>query len=168
MAMSNSVEGRVPFLDHEFVAFASSLPRRFKLPGLKDKHILRKAMEGRLPPEICDRPKFAYQAPEVRAFFRPDKTKSPLIDKYLSPQAIRRVGLFDAGLVAQLLRKIEVSELGRLGTRDNMAFIQILSTHILQQEFVEPDIRQIAQDRICDMHVKTRLYGARNAANGYG
>ena len=36
MALANSVEGRYPYLDLEFVRFAARLPRGLKLRGLKD------------------------------------------------------------------------------------------------------------------------------------
>ncbi|PIN76947.1 asparagine synthase (glutamine-hydrolyzing) [Candidatus Woesearchaeota archaeon CG10_big_fil_rev_8_21_14_0_10_36_11] len=47
--MAHGIEARVPFLDHRVVEFASTLPQREKLKGMKDKYILRKAMEHHLP-----------------------------------------------------------------------------------------------------------------------
>jgi hypothetical protein len=114
-------------------------------------------MKGLLPEEICWRPKFAYQAPEVRAFFRADKTNSPLVDRYLTEGAARRAGFFDPGLVGALRQKIELSELSRLGTRDNMALIQILSTHILQAELMDADIPGQAREKAKGLSFKTRI-----------
>ena len=36
MLMANSVEGRVPFLDHRVIEFANTLPPNFKLRGLRE------------------------------------------------------------------------------------------------------------------------------------
>ena len=41
MAMAHGVEGRYPFLDPRVVAFASSLPARFKMKGLQEKYLLK-------------------------------------------------------------------------------------------------------------------------------
>jgi asparagine synthase (glutamine-hydrolysing) len=52
MTMAHSVELRVPFLDHELLAYAWSLPGRLKLSGGVGKRLLRTAMAGKLPPGI--------------------------------------------------------------------------------------------------------------------
>ena len=63
MAMANSVEGRYPFLDHRVVAFAFRLPPRYRLYGLTEKFILKKAASGLVPQSIIARPKQPYRAP---------------------------------------------------------------------------------------------------------
>jgi asparagine synthase (glutamine-hydrolysing) len=136
MSMAHSVEGRYPFLDHEFVEYASRLPRRAKLAGMKDKFVLRRAMQGRLPDRIRQRPKVAYQAPEIRPFIRPDGTRSELVERYLSPEALDRSGLFSRDRVKRLVRKASASGLTRMGNRDNMAFVQMLSTQILFERMI--------------------------------
>lgn len=157
MTMGNSIEGRYPFLDHEFVALANSLPRKYMIPGLKDKWVFREAFRDLLPDDICHRPKFAYQAPEIRAFCFLDGTQSPLIDKYMNVNAIRDAGFFKASLVAALFKKIAASDLARLGTRDNMALIQMLSTQMLHDQFVRTDLKAIAEKRLGSLFFKTRI-----------
>ena len=51
-AMAHGCEVRLPFLQHQLVAFVFSLPARFKIQNGYTKWILRKAMESRLPPAI--------------------------------------------------------------------------------------------------------------------
>ena len=41
MTMANSVELRVPLLDHRLLEFAASLPSSFKLNGFTTKYILK-------------------------------------------------------------------------------------------------------------------------------
>jgi asparagine synthase (glutamine-hydrolysing) len=64
MSMGVSLEGRVPFLDHEFVALAMSIPTAVKTrDGLK--YILKKAVRGVIPQELIDRPKQGFGVPIV-------------------------------------------------------------------------------------------------------
>ena len=113
MSMSNSVEGRYPFLDHNFVEYASKLPRSFKLALLRDKKILRDAMKTYLPEKIYNRSKVAYQSPETRPFIRLDKSYSILIDDYLNRKSLNNIGMFDHRKVNRLLTKIKNSRLPR-------------------------------------------------------
>jgi asparagine synthase (glutamine-hydrolysing) len=62
MSMANSLELRVPFLDHKLVEFAAALPLRCKLNGT-GKSLLRKAMRGTVPDAIIDRPKKGFPVP---------------------------------------------------------------------------------------------------------
>jgi asparagine synthase (glutamine-hydrolysing) len=62
-SMAHSVEARVPFLDHELVAFCARIPPRIKMKWLREKHILRRAMDGILPPAIVKRRKWAMRLP---------------------------------------------------------------------------------------------------------
>jgi len=158
MTMSNSVEARFPFLDNDFLQFANSLPQRYKLNGLRDKHILRSSMDTLLPEAITSRPKFAYQAPEIRAFYGTGNRSSPLIEQYLSDSKIRATGLFAPALVGKLFDKIKNSELSRMGTRDNMAFVQILSSQILHAQFIGADFHTPAAQKLssCDFVVRLR------------
>ena len=61
MSMANSLEGRVPFLDHELVEFLLAMPPHLKLKGLTEKYILRefshKILPTRLREETEYRPK---------------------------------------------------------------------------------------------------------------
>lgn len=135
MSMAHSVEGRYPFLDNEFVDFAARLPRRLKLRGLKDKFILRRSMAGLLPDSIRQRPKVAYQAPDMAAFVT-DGVLHPLVEHLFSPERVAESGLFNPAAVEQLLAKMRQIRLPRVSLRDNMAFIFILSVLLLEEMFV--------------------------------
>jgi asparagine synthase (glutamine-hydrolysing) len=63
MSMGVSLEGRVPFLDHEFVALALSIPSRLKLKDGELKHVLKRAVRGVIPDELIDRPKQGFGVP---------------------------------------------------------------------------------------------------------
>jgi asparagine synthase (glutamine-hydrolysing) len=63
MTMANSVELRVPLLDHKVLEFAASLPPSYKLNGLTTKYILKKTLKGRIPLEIVKRKKAGFPVP---------------------------------------------------------------------------------------------------------
>ncbi len=52
MTMANSLEARVPLLDHEIVERVALIPPQEKSRGLQTKRLLRRAVRGLLPPEI--------------------------------------------------------------------------------------------------------------------
>ena len=106
-----------------------------KLRGLRDKFILRHAFGDRIPQEVRSRPKVAYQAPDLKAFFV-DGEAPDYVEELLSPERLADVGLFDTQRVNQLVRKGREFKLARVGMRDNMAFILVLSTMILDDIFV--------------------------------
>ncbi|MBZ0217911.1 MAG: asparagine synthase C-terminal domain-containing protein, partial [Fimbriimonadaceae bacterium] len=135
MLMSHSVEGRFPFLDNEVVDLTAAIPGRLKCKGMKDKYILREAFREDLPQEIFSRPKFAYRSPDLLSFFCGGKAL-PYVEELMSPEYAKRVGVFHPDRIAGLFQKGRSSE-RRTTTKDNMAFVFVLSTHLLHQHFVE-------------------------------
>ena len=69
MSMAVSLEARVPFLDHKFVEYAMGIPAAMKTKNGETKHILKKAVEGILPPEIIYRKKQGFGTPVFEWFF---------------------------------------------------------------------------------------------------
>lgn len=69
MSMGTSLEGRVPFLDHEFVQFAMSIPQSVKTRDGVLKFILKKAVRGLIPDELIDRPKQGFGVPVYEWLF---------------------------------------------------------------------------------------------------
>ena len=69
-SMAHSIEARVPFLDHRLVEFSIALGDRHKIVGGDTKRVLRRAMDGILPPKVRDRrDKLGFTTPE-EAWFR--------------------------------------------------------------------------------------------------
>ena len=69
MSMGASLEGRVPFLDHEFVQLALSIPADVKTRNGTLKYILKKAVRGVIPDELIDRPKQGFGVPVYEWLF---------------------------------------------------------------------------------------------------
>lgn len=63
MAMANSLEARVPFLDHRLIEFASNLPTHLKVTKNTTKFILREYAKDIIPTNILNRPKKGFSIP---------------------------------------------------------------------------------------------------------
>jgi asparagine synthase (glutamine-hydrolysing) len=132
MAMGNSIEGRYPFLDYRIIEYAAQLPPQFKLKGLTEKYLLKRMMDGKLPPAVVKRNKQAYRAPIISAFFNPN---SPgYINEYLSEEKLKAFGIFDPQVVTNLVTKFKTTNL--YSESDTMAITAILSTQLLYAMFV--------------------------------
>lgn len=100
MSMLNSLEVRVPILDHEFVEWATSLPSQWKLRGSQQKYILRKLAERvGVPKEVLDRPKQGFALPLVH--WMRNELKDVLMI-LLEPRTLQR-GYFEANGVRKLM-----------------------------------------------------------------
>jgi asparagine synthase (glutamine-hydrolysing) len=64
--MTNSLEARVPFLDHKFMELVAGIPSRLKLKGSMTKFILKKAYSDFLPEAILKRKKMGFGVPISR------------------------------------------------------------------------------------------------------
>lgn len=133
MGMANSIEGRFPFLDHHLIEFANKLPARYKIMGLNEKFLLKYAMKDYLPQGVRNRTKQPYRAPDAASFF----TKGvalPYVSELLSEESVRKAGYFEPRAVSLLTEKARQGKV--IGFSDNMAFVGILSTMLLHQQFV--------------------------------
>ena len=97
-SMANSLEVRSPFLDHEVMEFAASLPLHLKLRGFTQKYLLRRAMRGLLPEAVLRRPKMGFGVP-IDHWFRHELREMAydvLLDArarqrgYFRPEIVRR------------------------------------------------------------------------------
>jgi asparagine synthase (glutamine-hydrolysing) len=135
VAMANSVEGRVPFLDHRVIEFANRLPAHYKLSALTEKALLKRAVRGEVPENIRTRTKQPYRAPDNASFFENGKPVD-YVAELMSPQRIAAAGLFDPQAVTKLMAKCRAGR--AIGFADNMAFVGVLSTMLLHEQFVAP------------------------------
>ena len=103
-SMAVSLEVRAPFLDPRVAEFAASLPTSYKLHGHKTKYILKKAVDELLPPFVTRRGKKGFGVPVAEWL----KFKlRPLARDLLSPERVKRAGVFNADFVSRLLDEHE-------------------------------------------------------------
>jgi len=100
MSMANSLEVRVPFLDHSVVQYVFSLKGSAKLRAWRGKHILLETFKDLLRPHLHNRPKRGFEMP-IGAWLR--KELKFLIEEYLHKDRIEAQGLFDPGLIRDLV-----------------------------------------------------------------
>ncbi len=101
MSMAVGVEVRVPFLDLDLVDLAAQIPLRFKQRSRTGKWVLKQAMRPYVPDKVIHRPKTGFGAP-LRRWLHQELR--PLLDDVLSPESLKRRGLFDPGAVRELLQ----------------------------------------------------------------
>jgi asparagine synthase (glutamine-hydrolysing) len=136
MAMAHGVEGRYPFLDPNVVSLSSRIPASLKMFGLNEKYILKLATTDLVPPSVKKRPKQPYRAPDARSFFDDSgRARAAYVDDLLSESALRTGRLFDPERVLSLVKKVRKRR--ATSTRDNMAFVAVLSSQLLHEQFVK-------------------------------
>ena len=99
MTMGASVEGRVPFLDHELVEYAFSLPADMKVRGFTRKYVIKQIARKYLPAGIVDRPKVGFRLP-LTQWFR-GRLRDMCYDRICA----------GSGFAAQVLNRIELQKL---------------------------------------------------------
>jgi asparagine synthase (glutamine-hydrolysing) len=102
MTMANSIEARVPLLDHELIELVAGMPSSLKMNGSKTKYILKKAMEPIVPAEILYREKQGFGVP-VGEWIN-DQLRERINDDLADKRTIDR-GYFDHEYVGTLLRE---------------------------------------------------------------
>lgn len=148
MAMANSIEGRYPFLDHRVVELAAHMPAKLRLNGLTEKFILKQIARDQVPADLVDRPKQPYRAPISRCFMGADAPE--YVAELLSESSLKQAGYFHPGKVGRLVAKCRKQEGRLVSERENMALVAILSTQLLDHQFVRnfPDVAESPMDHV--------------------
>jgi len=133
MMMGQSVEGRVPYLDHRVIELAARVPPKYKLRALTEKYVLKKAFADLLPPNIVDRPKQPYRAPISACF---TGRESGLVGQMMSKDAMAQSGMLNVSAAGALLEKARAARTP-LSERDEMGLAAVASLQLLHHLFVD-------------------------------
>src|SRR5271167_692691 len=106
-SMANSLEARVPLLDHTLVEWAAGLPSCLKLHGREGKYVFKAALEPHVRKNILYRPKQGFAVP-LAAWFR-GPLRQRLRDTLGGP-VLRDSGFFDMATVGMLLDQHQAGE----------------------------------------------------------
>ena len=97
MTMANSLELRVPYLDHHVFEFAATIPTKYKIKGQLTKIALRQAFAGVVPPSAVNRPKRGFPVP-TRVWLRGKLGKEvaalladPALDKFFERGQVQKL-----------------------------------------------------------------------------
>ncbi len=127
--MAVSLEARSPFLDHNVIEFAASLPENLKLKGLTSKYLLKKILGKLLPQENLKRRKMGFGVP-ISHWFR-GEMKNFLLEVLLTEKAQNR-GILKREKVEQLINE-HIS-----GARDNgQGLWTLLMLELWFQRFID-------------------------------
>lgn len=156
MLMANSVEGRFPFLDINLIEFSATLNPRYKLWGLHEKYILKRAYNDKLPSRVINRPKQPYRAPDADVFFSGEKPE--WLREIMRGSSLDKIEIIDGTKVKKLFAKGEKFGARKMGNTDNMRIVSMMSLAILQQQFIEGQAIQ-PKDIQFDVFVDGNLRG---------
>lgn len=100
VSMAHSVENRLPYLDHELVELAFSIPPSMRMNGLKLKSVFKKAVSPLLPKEIIKRKKLGAGAPFAKWV---EGSLKKMVFDILSPVRLKQIGFLDPIYVQELV-----------------------------------------------------------------
>ena len=131
MSLAHGVENRCPFLDPAVVGLSASVNLRFD-DGSDEKYLIKRAFEKVLPTSIIGKHKHPYRAPDSAAFVerRPD-----YLELLLSEAELKKMPFLDPVFCKALVKKIFNSPPAAISTRENQAFIFLLSTALVNRRF---------------------------------
>ena len=127
--MANSIEGRVPFLDHRLIEFGRRLPVSLKVRGTVEKYIIREAMRPDLPEQLLKREKHTFLAPPSAG-----SRVQTLIEDTLRGSTAATLPFVDQSKVIALLDQIPKSD-RRLRIATDPVFMFLVSACVLQKRF---------------------------------
>ena len=111
-SMQHGLEVRVPFLDHELVEFAMTLPNHLKISGNgTTKYLLKKILEKYLPKEIIYTRKKGFSVPVLewlKLYYSDDLSKIKNDFKFHKVCGFKTAGIQD--LINNFLRKNYIAE----------------------------------------------------------
>ncbi|MEI7492973.1 MAG: asparagine synthase (glutamine-hydrolyzing) [Alphaproteobacteria bacterium] len=101
MSMAHGLESRVPFLDHELVEFAATIPADIKFPGGRMKSLLKEVFKEKIPEKILNRrDKMGFPVPLKEWFTGPLKE---FVHDIFSSQVASTRGFYDPKKILQNL-----------------------------------------------------------------
>ena len=128
--MANSLEARSPFLDHNLIEFAASLPESMKMKGLGTKTLLKKVAARLVPKEVIYRRKMGFGVP-IGSWFR-GEMKDFVRGVLLSEKSLKR------GVVKPEILERYVNE-HTTGERDHSFQLwTLLMLELWFQRFIDP------------------------------
>jgi asparagine synthase (glutamine-hydrolysing) len=130
MTMANSIELRVPLLDHKLLEFAAGLPEDFKVRGITTKYIFKQALRNRVQKPILERRKAGFPVPYVD--WLKTELKGWVEDVLLDRQSMAR-GYFNRGCIEKLIE--EDSRVGGYSKE----ILSLVSLELWHRAFLKPE-----------------------------
>lgn len=138
ITMANSIELRVPLLDHKVMEFAAGLPSDVKVRWFTTKYLLKETFKNRIPREIINRKKTGFPVPF--ASWLKNELKNYVSDVLLDGRTLQR-GYFEKSAIEQMLLKNQ---------RNSAYASEIFSLIVLelwQRMFIDGDSKAVLLNR---------------------
>lgn len=132
MEMANSIEGRVPLLDHHVVEAVARMPVSMKVRGATEKYVFREAMRPYLPESLYARKKHYFRAPP--ATLLQQGRLYQLVQDQLRGTNLARLPFFEPRKVTALLDELPRMSRGRQALLDPL-LMEITSLCLMQEQF---------------------------------
>ena len=100
ITMANSIELRVPLLDHKVLEFAAGIPSGLKVRGVTTKYLLKETFKDRIPQEIIKRKKTGFPVPFTS--WLKNELKDYVSDILLDGRTLQR-GYFEKSVIEKML-----------------------------------------------------------------
>ncbi|NUM54503.1 MAG: asparagine synthase (glutamine-hydrolyzing) [Candidatus Hydrogenedentes bacterium] len=136
--LAHAIEGRPPFLDHHLFDLARRIPDGLKIRDGVEKYVLREAFAGRITEAIYRRKKWPYFAPPLRIKRGHSVQLDQLLDRYLSPGALDRAGIFNRKAIRAMFRvRAAIPFESRLTRTLDVVLMFVLSVQIIERLYVQ-------------------------------
>ena len=132
MEMGNSVEGRVPFLDHHVVEVMRSQPITQKIRGTTQKYVLRESARDVITETAYKRPKHPFLSPP--ATLNPQGRLSVLMQDMLRGPVLSSMPFFDQKKIVNMLDGLQTTDENSRVANDQV-LMMVLSACVLQGGF---------------------------------
>jgi asparagine synthase (glutamine-hydrolysing) len=132
MEMAHSIEGRLPYLDHNLVEKVVALPVSYKIRGMTEKWILREAARPYLPADVYQREKQPFLAPP--AALSPKGKLFQMAEDLLRGDALRDLPFYNQKKIISYLDLIPRLDV-RAQTAAEPVLMELTSMVVLQQRF---------------------------------
>lgn len=125
-SMMNSLETRVPLLDHKFAELSFQIPWNYKLKGESQKYIFKQAMSNNLPSNILKHPKQGFGVP-LSVWFKND------LSEYVNDTLLATNSLLSTYLDRDYVKKIVIQHVNKGESRDRIWSLLFLEEWLKQR-----------------------------------
>jgi asparagine synthase (glutamine-hydrolysing) len=132
MEMAHSIEGRVPFLDHQVVELIRSQPVSQKINGMTEKFVLREAVRDVITDTVYKRQKHPFLSPP--STLNPQGGLNGLVQDTLRGSVFSSIPYFDQKKVVGMLDRLHTLEEGARVAIDQILML-LVSTCVLHERF---------------------------------
>jgi asparagine synthase (glutamine-hydrolysing) len=135
-SMANSIEARVPFLDHRVVEFVETIPISLKIKALQGKYLHKKAAEKWLPQSVVHRKKKGFANP-IDQWMR--GALRPFINECLFSERSAVSRYFDIAYIRKLVAMHEAK-------REDYLFqiYLLISFELWHRRFIDAPVSKVA------------------------